>query len=146
MKYKNYEEAFSDIYPRVVRTLMVASGDKALSAKIAQEAMGHAYAHWRKFQKSESQIQWVREIAVKKLSPKPNPLMIVLSLPFIILIRLYQWIISPWLGPKCRYIPTCSQYALEAFKKYGPIKGFWLALKRISRCHPWGKSGYDPVP
>ena len=67
MKYKNYEEAFSDIYPRVVRTLMVASGNKALSAKIAQEAMGHAYAHWRKFQKSESQIQWVREIAVKKL-------------------------------------------------------------------------------
>lgn len=70
----------------------------------------------------------------------------ILSFPFIVLIKLYQWIISPWLGPKCRYTPTCSQYALEAFKKYGPIKGFWLALKRIIRCHPWGGHGYDPVP
>ncbi len=50
------------------------------------------------------------------------------------------------LGPKCRYTPTCSQYALEAFKKYGPFKGCWLAVKRISRCHPWGGHGYDPVP
>jgi putative membrane protein insertion efficiency factor len=69
-----------------------------------------------------------------------------LSFPFILLIRFYQLVISPWLGPKCRYTPTCSQYALEAFKKYGPFKGFWLALKRISSCHPWGGSGYDPVP
>jgi len=77
---------------------------------------------------------------------KPGVLMTVLSFPFIVLIKIYQWVISPWLGPKCRYIPTCSQYALEAFKKYGPIKGFWLALKRIASCHPWGGSGYDPVP
>lgn len=70
----------------------------------------------------------------------------ILSLPFIALIKLYQWIISPWLGPKCRYTPTCSQYALQAFKKHGPIKGFWLSIRRISRCHPWGGSGYDPVP
>lgn len=70
----------------------------------------------------------------------------LLALPFIVLIRFYQWVISPWLGPKCRYTPTCSHYALEAFKKYGPFKGFWLSLKRISRCHPWGGSGYDPVP
>lgn len=71
---------------------------------------------------------------------------LLLSFPFILLIRFYQLVISPWLGPKCRYTPTCSQYALEAFKKYGPFKGFWLALKRISSCHPWGGSGYDPVP
>lgn len=71
--------------------------------------------------------------------------MIILSFPFLVLIKLYQWIISPLLGPKCRYIPTCSHYALEAFKKYGPVKGCWLALKRIARCHPWGGSGYDPV-
>lgn len=48
--------------------------------------------------------------------------------------------------PACRYTPTCSHYAIEALKKYGPIKGTWLAVKRICRCHPWGGSGYDPVP
>lgn len=71
---------------------------------------------------------------------------IILSFPFIVLIKIYQWVISPLLGPKCRFTPTCSQYALEAFRKHGPFKGFWLALKRISRCHPWGGQGYDPVP
>jgi putative membrane protein insertion efficiency factor len=75
-----------------------------------------------------------------------NWIRIILSLPFIGLIKLYQWIISPVLGPKCRYTPSCSQYALEALKKYGPLKGGWLALRRISRCHPWGGHGYDPVP
>lgn len=70
----------------------------------------------------------------------------ILSFPFIVLIKLYQYLISPILGPKCRYTPTCSNYSLEAFKKYGPIKGFWLTVKRISRCHPWGGSGHDPVP
>ena len=77
---------------------------------------------------------------------RPSWLMTVLSFPFILLIRFYQLVISPWLGPKCRYTPTCSQYALEAFKKHGPFRGFWLALKRIGRCHPWGGHGYDPVP
>jgi putative membrane protein insertion efficiency factor len=77
---------------------------------------------------------------------KPALWKTILSFPFIVLIKFYQWVISPMLGPKCRYTPTCSQYALEAFKKYGPFKGFWLALKRISRCHPWGGHGYDPVP
>jgi len=70
----------------------------------------------------------------------------ILALPFIGLIKLYQLIISPWLGPSCRFTPTCSQYGLEAFKKYGVFKGFWLTAKRISRCHPWGGKGYDPVP
>jgi len=70
----------------------------------------------------------------------------ILSLPLIVLIKLYQWIISPLLGPKCRFTPTCSQYALEALKKYGPLKGGWLSLRRISRCHPWGGHGVDPVP
>lgn len=66
--------------------------------------------------------------------------------PFVALIKLYQWIISPVLGPSCRYTPTCSNYALEAFKKHGLFKGGWLAIKRISRCHPWGGHGDDPVP
>lgn len=70
----------------------------------------------------------------------------ILSLPFILLIKFYQLVISPWIGPKCRFTPTCSQYSLEAFKKHGVFKGLWLTIKRISKCHPWGGSGYDPVP
>ena len=70
----------------------------------------------------------------------------ILISPFIFLIRFYQVCISPLKPACCRFTPTCSQYALEALRKYGPIKGGWLALKRILRCHPWGGSGYDPVP
>ena len=73
-------------------------------------------------------------------------IMQVLSYPFIALIKIYQWVISPWLGPQCRFTPTCSNYALQAFQKYGLFKGFWLTIKRISRCHPWGGHGEDPVP
>ena len=62
------------------------------------------------------------------------------------LIRFYQIAISPLLGPRCRYIPTCSQYSLEAVHTHGAVRGVWLATKRICRCHPWGGSGYDPVP
>lgn len=69
-----------------------------------------------------------------------------LALPLIALIKIYQWGISPLLGPSCRYTPTCSQYALEALGKYGPLKGSWLTLRRILRCHPWGGHGHDPVP
>jgi len=66
---------------------------------------------------------------------------------FIGIIRFYQAFISPILGPgKCRYTPTCSAYGIEAIKKYGPMKGGWLTLKRISTCHPFGKGGFDPVP
>ncbi len=70
----------------------------------------------------------------------------ILSFPFILLIKIYQKIISPFIGPQCRFTPTCSNYALEAIKKYGIFKGGWLAVKRISKCHPWGGKGYDPVP
>ncbi len=59
---------------------------------------------------------------------------------------LYKKSLSPLLGPRCRYVPTCSQYALEAIKKYGPSKGGLLAVKRFFRCHPWGGDGCDPVP
>ncbi len=62
------------------------------------------------------------------------------------LIRLYQWLISPLLGPHCRFHPSCSQYALEAIERYGLVHGGWLAIKRIGRCHPWHPGGYDPVP
>ena len=66
--------------------------------------------------------------------------------PFIIIIKLYQIIISPVLGPNCRYMPTCSEYAIDTFKSYGLIKGLYLSIKRISKCHPWGGQGYDPLP
>ena len=62
------------------------------------------------------------------------------------LIWLYRQLISPLIGPRCRYQPTCSAYAIEALKKRGPVVGLWLAVRRISRCHPWGGHGYDPVP
>lgn len=70
----------------------------------------------------------------------------ILIVPFLILIKLYQWVISPLLPANCRYNPTCSHYAIDALKEWGIIKGSWLAIKRISSCHPWGGSGYDPVP
>ncbi|MBR2438485.1 MAG: membrane protein insertion efficiency factor YidD [Bacteroidales bacterium] len=70
----------------------------------------------------------------------------ILSFPFILLVRFYQICISPLKPATCRFTPTCSAYAIEALRKYGPIKGIWLAAKRIIRCHPWGGSGYDPVP
>ncbi|MDD2411644.1 MAG: membrane protein insertion efficiency factor YidD [Bacteroidales bacterium] len=70
----------------------------------------------------------------------------LISRLFIFLIRLYQWVISPFFPPSCRFVPTCSAYGVEAIKKHGPLKGGWLTLKRIVKCHPWGSSGYDPVP
>ncbi len=65
---------------------------------------------------------------------------------FILLIHVYKYTLSPFLGQSCRYTPTCSTYSIEAIKKYGPFKGGWMALKRIGSCNPWGGSGYDPVP
>ena len=70
----------------------------------------------------------------------------LLAIPFILLIKIYQVLLSPLFPPSCRFIPTCSQYSVEALKKYGILKGIWLSIKRILRCHPWGGSGYDPVP
>ena len=70
---------------------------------------------------------------------------ILIAIP-LLLICFYQKCISPYLPSSCRYTPTCSQYAVEALKKHGLFKGGWLAFRRILRCHPWGGSGYDPVP
>ena len=61
-------------------------------------------------------------------------------------IRFYQLAISPWLGKSCRYTPTCSAYTIQAIEQHGGLKGLWLGIKRIARCHPWGGSGQDPVP
>ncbi|HUN73126.1 MAG TPA: membrane protein insertion efficiency factor YidD [Steroidobacteraceae bacterium] len=64
----------------------------------------------------------------------------------VILIRLYQWTLSPLVGPCCRFEPSCSQYALESIQRFGMLRGCWLALRRLGRCHPWHPGGYDPVP
>lgn len=66
--------------------------------------------------------------------------------PFLFLIKVYQTFISPLTPASCRYNPTCSHYSKEALKKHGLFKGGWLAIKRIFSCHPWGGSGFDPVP
>ena len=66
--------------------------------------------------------------------------------PFVLPVRFYQVCISPLKPPTCRFTPTCSEYALQALRKHGPFKGLFLAIRRILRCHPWGGSGYDPVP
>jgi len=66
--------------------------------------------------------------------------------PFILLIRLYQWILGPFLGGQCRFYPSCSNYSIEAYKKYGAFKGSYLTIKRILKCHPWHPGGVDPLP
>lgn len=70
----------------------------------------------------------------------------MLTFLLIIPVRFYQLFISPYTMSSCRYTPTCSHYTIEALRKHGPLKGLWLGIKRISRCHPWGGHGYDPVP
>lgn len=62
------------------------------------------------------------------------------------IVRFYQLAISPYLGSSCRHSPTCSQYMIEAIREWGAVRGVWLGLKRLVKCHPWGTSGYDPVP
>lgn len=64
----------------------------------------------------------------------------------ILLIRVYQWVLSPWLGPACRYEPSCSHYAAQAIDRHGLLRGSALAARRLARCHPLGASGFDPVP
>jgi putative membrane protein insertion efficiency factor len=60
-------------------------------------------------------------------------------------LRVYQLLVSPWLGPACRFEPSCSQYAIEAIERYGPVRGCWRAAKRLARCHPLGDHGFDPL-
>lgn len=75
-----------------------------------------------------------------------NALGRLLAWPLLLLVRIYRYAISPLLGANCRYQPTCSEYAIEALRLHGAFRGTSLAARRIARCHPWGKSGYDPVP
>jgi putative membrane protein insertion efficiency factor len=79
-------------------------------------------------------------MAIKRFTLKA-----ILIIPFVLLIKIYRGAISPLLPSACRYTPTCSQYMLDALNKYGLFKGGWMGIKRISRCHPWGGHGHDPV-
>ncbi|MEM6531863.1 MAG: membrane protein insertion efficiency factor YidD [Myxococcota bacterium] len=65
---------------------------------------------------------------------------------FIVLVRVYQYTLRPFFGSACRFEPTCSRYAVEALQTHGALRGGWLTVKRLSRCHPWGGHGHDPVP
>ena len=65
---------------------------------------------------------------------------------FIFMVKLYQWCLSPYIGNHCRFHPTCSSYAIEALNKHGVVKGSYLVVRRLMRCHPWGEGGHDPVP
>ena len=79
--------------------------------------------------------------AVRKLSFMLHPARIAAGA-----VRLYQLVLSPLMVPRCRHLPTCSEYAIEAFREHGVLRGGWFAVRRIARCHPFGTSGYDPVP
>ena len=70
----------------------------------------------------------------------------VVKKALILLVRAYQVLISPVLGNNCRYMPSCSAYTIEAMEKWGPLRGIWMGMKRVSRCHPWHAGGFDPVP
>lgn len=70
----------------------------------------------------------------------------MISRLLIFLVRAYRWLLSPWLGAHCRFHPTCSCYAIEALERHGALRGAWLALRRLGRCHPFHPGGYDPVP
>jgi len=70
----------------------------------------------------------------------------LLASPLVALVKIYQYAISPMLGSRCRFDPSCSQYAVEALQRHGAFKGTWLAVRRVGRCHPWHPGGYDPVP
>lgn len=70
----------------------------------------------------------------------------IMRLILLSLIRAYRYVLSPMLGQHCRYYPSCSAYAQEAIERFGTLHGLWLAIKRVSRCHPWHEGGVDPVP
>lgn len=81
----------------------------------------------------------------RALAPGPGPLSPGARL-LILLVRGYQLLLSPWLGGSCRFEPSCSQYAVQALARFGALRGGWLALRRLGRCHPWATPGPDPVP
>ena len=87
----------------------------------------------------------IKEASATEATARPEPPGLA-GRALIGIIRGYQLVLSPILGPRCRHLPTCSEYAAEAIARHGVLRGGWLAVRRVVRCHPWGTSGYDPVP
>ena len=85
-------------------------------------------------------------LSILAAQPQPAIVMHLLRQIYTLPIHFYRLFISPVLGPHCRYQPTCSSYAIEAVERFGIFKGTWMAMRRVSRCHPWHEGGYDPVP
>jgi putative membrane protein insertion efficiency factor len=110
---------------------------------LAQAAVNSKQYAVRSKQYAVNNMQHVLPIADCRLATTGYRL---LALPFILVVKFYQLCISPLKPPSCRFEPTCSQYALEALRKHGVVKGLYLSVRRILRCHPWGGHGYDPVP
>lgn len=79
-------------------------------------------------------------------APPASALWRWVNLPFIALLWLYRLVLGPLMGGKCRFVPTCSRYALDAYRAHDPLRATWLTGRRLLRCHPWGGGGYDPVP
>lgn len=102
------------------------------------------YKYWNLFQDLKNDNR-KNELKTVPLRGQPILMTALLRWTLKFLITFYQLGISSWLPPRCRFLPTCSQYALDAIERYGPYKGSILAFKRLCRCHPWGGHGHDPV-
>src|SRR5699024_9956774 len=83
---------------------------------------------------------------VPAAAPRSKAALTIVTRLLMLLVRGYRYWLSPWLGSQCRFVPTCSQYALDALAEHGAARGSWLTLRRIGRCHPWHEGGHDPVP
>ena len=95
---------------------------------------------------STGNLPALRDVAMRESGTFRRLLTLSLAAPLILLVRIYRLFVSPLIGANCRHLPTCSEYAIEALRLHGPLRGGFYAVKRISRCHPWANPAFDPVP
>ena len=96
--------------------------------------------------RSTGNLQAPRDVTMIESGAFRRLFTLILAAPLILLVRIYRLFVSPLLGANCRHLPTCSEYAIEALRLHGPLRGGFYAVKRISRCHPWAEPAFDPVP